>query len=61
MGDFIGTIAGGIVGLVEGALRGIGDALRSMAAAADAALPGGLLFIVIFVALVVGAWNLAHR
>ncbi len=61
MGDFIQSIGGGIAGLVTGALQGIGDALRGIVASADAALPGGLLFVVVFVALLIGAWTLAKR
>ena len=61
MGDFIGAIGRGIAGLVEGALRTIGDTLRGMAATADAMLPGGLLAVVVFVAAVVVAWSLARR
>ena len=36
MGDFIGAIGGGIVGLVSGALQGIGGALRGIVASAEA-------------------------
>jgi hypothetical protein len=61
MGDFIGAIGGGIVGLVGGALQGIGGALRGIVASADATLPGGMLAVVVFVALGVGAWVLAKR
>lgn len=61
MGDFIGAIGGGVAGLVSGALQGIGGALRGIVASADAALPGGMLAVVVFVALGVGAWSLAKR
>jgi hypothetical protein len=61
VGDFIQTIAGGISGLVTGALRGIGDVLRGIVSSAESALPGGLLFVVVFVILVFAAWNLAKR
>ena len=61
MGDFIQAIGGGIAGLVTGALRGIGDALRGIVASAEAVLPGGMLFAVVFVVLVIAAWNLAKR
>ena len=61
MGDFIGSIGGGIAGLVSGAFEGIGSALRGMVASADAALPGGMLALVVFVALVATAWTLAKR
>lgn len=61
MGEFIQAIGGSIAGLVTGALRGIGDALRGIVASAEAALPGGLLFAVVFVVLVAAAWTLAKR
>jgi hypothetical protein len=61
VGEFIQAIGGSIAGLVTGALRGIGDALRGIVASAEAALPGGMLFAVVFVVLVVAAWQLAKR
>ena len=61
MGDFIGAIGSGIAGLVTGALLGIGTALRGIVASADAALPGGLLAVVVFIGLTIGAWTLAKR
>lgn len=61
MGEFVQTIGGGIAGLVTGALRGIGDALRGIVAAAESALPGGMLFVVVFLVLVVAGWQLARR
>lgn len=61
MGEFIQLIGGGISGLVTGALRGIGDALRGMVNAAESVLPGGLLWVVVFVALVLVGWTLAKR
>ena len=61
MGDFIQAIGSGISGLVSGAFDVIGGTLRGMVASADAALPGGMLAVVVFVGLVVGAWTLAKR
>ena len=61
MGDFIGSIGRGITGLVAGAFDVIGGTLRGMVDSADAALPGGLLFVVVFVALGITAWTLAKR
>ena len=61
MGDFIGSIGGGIAGLVSGAFEAIGSTLRGMVTSADAALPGGMLALVVFVALVATAWTLAKR
>ena len=61
MGDFIQAIGSGISGLVGGAFEVIGGTLRGMVAAADAALPGGMLAVVVFVGLVVAAFTLAKR
>ncbi len=61
MGDFIQAIGGGIVGLVGGAFEVIGGTLRGMLANANAALPGGLLILVVFVGLFVAAWTLVKR
>lgn len=61
MGDFIQTIGNGISGLVAGAFDVIGGTLRGMFGSANAALPGGLLAVVVFVSLVVAAWSLAKR
>lgn len=55
------TIGGGITGLVGGAFEAIGAALRGIVAAGERALPNGLLWAVIFVLLVLGAWTLARR
>ncbi len=61
MGDFIQAIGDGIAGLVTGALQVIGATLRGLVASADAALPGGMLALVVFAVLVVTAWTLAKR
>ena len=61
MGDFIQSIGDGIAGLVSGALLAIGATLRGMVASADAALPGGMLALVVFAGLMVTAWTLAKR
>lgn len=61
MGDFIQAIGNGISGLVGGAFDVIGGTLRGMVESGNAALPGGLLALVVFVVLVVLAWNLARR
>jgi hypothetical protein len=60
--DGLGSSVGeGIGGLVGGAFDAMGEALRGIVAAGERALPGGLLWAVIFVALVAGAWILAKR
>ena len=61
MDGFLQTIGSGISGLVSGAFAVIGATLRGMVNALDNALPGGLLLAVVFVILVVAAWQLAKR
>jgi hypothetical protein len=61
MDGLSGSIGEGIGGLVAGAFDAMGEALRGIVAAGEQALPGGLLWAVIFVLLVVGAWTLAKR
>jgi hypothetical protein len=56
-----GSVGEGIGGLVGGAFEAMGDALRGIVAAGERALPGGLLWAVVFVVLVIGAWALAKR
>jgi len=58
---FLQSVAQGVGGLVAGSLAFIGQTLRSMVATLDHLLPGGLLAGVIFVALAIGAWQLAKR
>jgi hypothetical protein len=58
---FLQSIGNGISGLVAGAFAVIGATLRGMVNALDSALPGGLLLAVVFVILVVAAWQLAKR
>jgi hypothetical protein len=60
--DGLGSSVGeGIGGLVGRAFDAMGEALRGIVAAGERALPGGLLWGVIFVLLVVVAWTLARR
>lgn len=60
--DGLGRAVGeGITSLWTIAFDVIGGTLRGMVAAANSALPGGLLFVVGFVVLVGLAWNLAKR
>ena len=56
-----GAVGDGITSLVGGAFDAVGAALQGIVAAGERALPGGLLWAVIFVLLVVGAWTLAKR
>jgi hypothetical protein len=61
MDDLGRTVGNGITGLVGGAFDAIGDAVRGIVAAGERALPNGLLWAVVFVVLVIGAWTLAKR
>ncbi len=55
MSGLIDSVGNGITGLVAGAFDAIGAALRGIVNAGNQALPGGLLWAVIFVVLVATA------
>lgn len=61
MAEFGAAVGNGITSLVGGAFNVIGATLRGMFGALNSALPGGLLFVVAFVVLVLLAWNFAKR
>jgi hypothetical protein len=61
MDDLGRTVGNGISGAVGGAFEAIGAALRGIVAEGERVLPNGLLWAVIFVLLVIGAWTLAKR
>ena len=61
MEDLGRTVGNGITGLVGGAFDAIGAALRGLVAEGERVLPNGLLWVVIFVLLVIGAGTLAKR
>jgi hypothetical protein len=61
MDGFVRSVGNGITGLVSGAFDAIGGALRGIVASLNAALPGGMLAAVVFVVLVVVAWNFIKR
>ena len=61
MEDLGQTVGNGITGLVGGAFDAIGAALRGLVAEGERVLPNGLLWVVLFVLLVIGAWTLAKR
>lgn len=61
MDGLLKSVGNGIVGLVGGAFDAIGAALRGIVHAAQVALPGGLLFFVIFLIVAVGGWMLLKR
>ena len=61
MDDFARAIGEGVSGLVAGSFGLIGEVLRGMVDTLNAALPGGLLAIVVFIVLTFAAWQLAKR
>jgi hypothetical protein len=61
MGGLIDSVGDGITGLVSGAFDAIGIALRGIVAMGNQILPGGLFWLVLFLALLGGAWTLAKR
>lgn len=61
MDGLLHSVGNGITSLVGGAFDAIGGALRGIVNAGNQALPGGLLWVLIFVLLVAGAWTLAKR
>jgi hypothetical protein len=61
MDGFIQAIGNGITGLVVGSFTVIGQTLRGIVDSLSRALPGGWLAAVVFVVLVVAAWQLAKR
>lgn len=61
MDGFVRTIGSGIVGFIEGAFDAVGGVLRGLFGAANQALPGGMLFVVLFIVALFAAWTLAKR
>jgi hypothetical protein len=61
MDSFVNAIGNGISGLVAGSFAVIGAALRGIVDAMNRALPGGMLAVVVFVVLVVVAFQLIKR
>jgi hypothetical protein len=61
MDDLGRSVGNGITGLVAGAFDAIGSALRGIVAEGERVLPNGLLWAVIFVLLLIGAWTFAKR
>jgi hypothetical protein len=58
---FVQAIGRGISGLVEGSFAVAGQAVRGIVGALNAAVPGGMLAVVVFVVLLVAAWKLTTR
>ena len=61
MDGFVHAIGQGIGGFVEGSFNVFGSTVRGIVGALNAALPGGLLALVVFVVLLVAAWKLTTR
>ncbi len=61
MDGFVRAIGQGISGMVEGSFAVAGQVVRGIFGTLNTALPGGLLAAVVFVVLVVAAWQLAKR
>jgi hypothetical protein len=59
--DVLSSVAQGFGGLIIGSLTFVGQTLRGMVASLDQLLPGGIFAGLVFVALVIGAWQLAKR
>jgi hypothetical protein len=58
---FLQSVASGLGGLFAGTLTFIGETLRGIVESLDRLLPGGALAGVVFVVLVIAAWQLARR
>jgi len=61
MGGLAQSVGNGITGMVGGAFDFIGSSLRGIVNAAEMALPGGMLFVVVFFVLLFAGWNLIKR
>jgi len=55
------SVGNGIAGMISGSFSVIGQVLRGTVDSLNRALPGGMLAAVVFVVLVVAAWQLAKR
>jgi hypothetical protein len=58
---FFQSVGSGLTGMVAGSFSTIGQVLRGTVDAMNRALPGGMLAAVVFVVLLVTAWQLAKR
>ena len=61
MDGLLQSVGNGITGFFAGSFATIGGVLRGMVDTLNRALPGGMLAAVVFVVLVVAAWQLAKR
>lgn len=55
------SVGDGISGLVGGAFDAIGAALRGIVDAGEGAVPGGIVFTLFLVIVVIVGWNLVKR
>jgi hypothetical protein len=61
MDGLLQSVGNGIAGMIEGSFAVAGQVLRGTVDSLDRALPGGMLAALVFVGLVVAAWQLARR
>jgi hypothetical protein len=61
MDGLLQSVGNGIAGMIQGSFAVIGQVLRGTIDSLNHALPGGILAAVVFVVLVVAAWQLARR
>lgn len=61
MDGLLTSVGNGLAGLVGGAFAAIGQALRGIVDGLNRALPNGMLLAVMFVVLLVVAWQLIKR
>jgi hypothetical protein len=61
MDGLVGAIGNGIAGMIAGSFAVVGQVLRGTVDSLNRALPGGMLAALVFVGLVVAAWQLAKR
>lgn len=61
MDGLLHSVGNGISGMISGSFAVIGSVLRGTVDTLERALPGGMLAAVVFVVLLVAAWQLAKR
>jgi hypothetical protein len=61
MGDLANNVGQSISNALGGVFDAIGAGLRGIVTSLQQALPNGLLIVVAFVLLLIGAWALAKR
>jgi hypothetical protein len=61
VGDLANTVGQSISNVIGGVFDAIGVGLRGIVTSLQTALPNGLLIVVVFALLLIGAWALAKR